>query len=409
MILRNLQWQTLAQAGGRGLMLLAHLLLPLWMGWEAYGTFMLVWVWLAVLVHPLVDGGVNPLITGDVARGHVATASHAQAFRATVAVAVLPLVAAVTAWQGLAPATVAGLWAWFVLLSLAMTAMAVFRGLERMELEALLSLTMRAAILLALGALFLLGALTPASAAAVLAGAAALMLVPASVLAWRLLRRAVPTAAVAWPGRTALLAFARRGLPLTLVMMSSVLYLRVDSIMLGALVGEAAVAHYQVPFRLVEAAFMLPIIAVVALYPQIARAERARRRRLLGRGLAGVAALGLALALVFAVAGPPLFARFYGDAAARAIETLVVLSWAIPFAFLAQFLARVLPLYGLQMRLAVLGGLGLAVNIAVNAVLIPAYAEIGAALTTILTQAGVAAGAFALLRRGERHGPAAPG
>ena len=402
MILRNLQWQSLAQIGGRGVMLLIHLFLPLWMGWSEYGLFMFVWVWLAVLAHPFIDGGINPLITGDLARGQSDTVVLGVTFRMLMALCSLMAVTAVTLWIDLPVTIVGGLFLWFFAISLGMTGMAVFRGFERMEIEAMLSLAMRLTILIGMVFLYFSGWLTPTSAAILMAMVASLMLASMIPMVRRLLYENGLSVSRRKLTSASLNAFVRRALPLTILMLSTVVYLRVDSIMLGMILDETAVANYQIPFRLVEAAFMLPIIVAVALYPQLARAEPGTRRSLLSRAGVLVIVAGTLVALVLWIGGRFLIPWLYGDAGARSLEILLVLCWAIPLAFCAQYLARVLPLYEAQGRLALLGMGGLVLNVAINAVLIPRIAEIGAAVATIATQAFMAISAVILVFALER-------
>jgi PST family polysaccharide transporter len=184
----------------------------------------------------------------------------------------------------------------------------------------------------------------------------------------------------------------REGAGLMFAALSVILYLRIDQIMLGQMLGDHVVGQYTAATRIVEAACMFPVIAVASAAPALirlkesdARSYRARLAEL----MRVIAVAGLVVALGLAIAAEPLVALLYGPAFLDAAGVMQVHAWVLPLVGLGVVQSRWLVIEGLS-RFAFQRALsGALVNVALNLVLIPSHGAVGAAWATLAAQLAV--------------------
>ncbi|MGC3982203.1 MAG: flippase [Steroidobacteraceae bacterium] len=188
-------------------------------------------------------------------------------------------------------------------------------------------------------------------------------------------------------------ALIRDSWPLILSGLSVMIYMRIDQVMLGKMVGEGAVGIYSAALRISEIWYMIPQVIVVSLFPAIIEAKKndedlykKRMQRLLNL----MALLSLAISIIMTFLADPLVLLLFGNGYAEAGGVLKIHIWASVFVFfgvagsnwyLAENLQR------LSLYRTVAGGV---LNVLLNLVLIPKYGVIGAALATVVGQ-GMAA------------------
>lgn len=189
----------------------------------------------------------------------------------------------------------------------------------------------------------------------------------------------------------------RAVLPLGVAAVLGAAYHRVDVVLLALLTTAGDVALYTAAFRLFEG-LLLPAGALSALVvPRFSTLDvsgvAARARR-----IGALATVGLAVpAAAVALAAGPLLRLTFGPHFAGASTSLVVLMAAVLPSTLALVLA---PAVGVVRRntMAVVSAGLLALNVALNLVLVPRIGLAGAAWATLAGQVAFAAALLALLR-----------
>ncbi|MDQ1684891.1 MAG: hypothetical protein QOC82_1628 [Frankiaceae bacterium] len=176
---------------------------------------------------------------------------------------------------------------------------------------------------------------------------------------------------------------------------------RLDAVLLGVFKGNAAVGAYAVAYRLFETTLFLTFSVQGATFPVMAAAEDPS---VVGREVSrGIALAGSVYAMFFAVClcdAPGvirlLFGPEYTHVSAGALRWLA----AAPLCYLAAALATS-ALQAVRRRLLILASslVALAVNVALNLVLIPRMSGTGAALATTVSYAVLAAVAMGGLAR----------
>jgi O-antigen/teichoic acid export membrane protein len=204
------------------------------------------------------------------------------------------------------------------------------------------------------------------------------------------------------PSREATMRLARVGLPVGLSGLLVLAYARIDQLLVFAIAGSTAAGLYGAEYRIVEQAHLVPVSVMTTLLPILAAAWKGNRERVLriswlAAEYLTVASLGgLAVSLVVA---RPVTVLLYGEDFASAAPALPVLAGAFVFICFGYLTSNLLLIAGMQRRLVTIGLIGLGVNLAGNALLIPAWGFMGAAWVTLATEAAVVIATAAMLQR----------
>jgi O-antigen/teichoic acid export membrane protein len=154
--------------------------------------------------------------------------------------------------------------------------------------------------------------------------------------------------------------------------------------------GDLAVGLIYGPLRLVEQLRIIPASLVGAILPvfaQQARLERARFRVTLARSFKLYLALSLLLTVVMTALAQPITRIVLGQALIGSAAMLAAMSWSIPFSFLSQFLEAALLAIGRQAIVAVGLGAGFLIGaLATLFYLAPTYQGFGLVYGILLAE-----------------------
>ena len=181
----------------------------------------------------------------------------------------------------------------------------------------------------------------------------------------------------------------RRAIPLGIASVLITIYFQLDSVLLLEIAGAGAAGIYGAAYGFLGPLTFLPAAVMSSFFPVLSavlRSDPARARRLVQgcadlMGVVGLPILAGSIALA-----DPLIHLIFGPAFARAAGVLPILMIAfvsICFGSLAGLLA---PLLNLQWRLAIYSGIGAAMNVVLNLLLIPPYGVYGSAWATVATE-----------------------
>lgn len=222
-----------------------------------------------------------------------------------------------------------------------------------------------------------------ATTAVVLHVAAAL---GALAVAWLMLRRHLPEEVAAAEPRYRTRAWLASAVPLFLVAGLYVINSRADTVMLAGFKGPEPVGVYNVASRGAGFVAFFQMAAQRALAPTISRlherSERERLQRVITAAVRVVAALSLPVALLFVLAGGPILAWIYGAEFTAGAPALAILAVAYLLAVATGPVSYLLMMTGHERDAARAVGVGAALNVALNALLIPPWGVAGAAVGT---------------------------
>ena len=180
----------------------------------------------------------------------------------------------------------------------------------------------------------------------------------------------------------------RQSWPIVLSSAGALLYLKIDQVMIGEMVGAREVGIYAVAARLSEVWYVIPMAVGTAIFPAIVRSSRLQDplyHDRLQRAYVTMAWLAFAIALTVTLVSDQVIQLMFGSEYAGASRILAVHIWTCPAVFMGAVFTRWLIAEDLLIFALTRHGLGAIVNITLNLFLIPAYGGLGAAIATLVS------------------------
>ena len=182
----------------------------------------------------------------------------------------------------------------------------------------------------------------------------------------------------------------RESLPLALTVVFTVIYFKIDIVMLSLIRGDnSEIGWYAAAMRLIELVGVLPALIVSALFPIVSSLYKESLDSLKNAFKTSFRYL-LTIALPIAVGTLLLSDRLiyiiYGKEYFKTIPALKILAIALIFIFVNYILMNILVAVNRQKTNAIMAGTCVLVNIALNLCLIPHYGYLGAGTATVITE-----------------------
>ncbi len=177
--------------------------------------------------------------------------------------------------------------------------------------------------------------------------------------------------------------------PLILSGMVIAVYMRIDQVMLGAMIGDRAVGIYSAAVRISEIWYFVPTTIVISVYPTIIRAKQQSNELYLRRiqylyTLLIWTALCIAIPLTFLSTG--IVTRLFGLQYTEAGVVLAIHIWTAVFIFYGIGKGAYIQSENMQLFSLVCTSSGAVANVVLNMVLIRRYGVVGAAMATLFAQ-----------------------
>lgn len=178
--------------------------------------------------------------------------------------------------------------------------------------------------------------------------------------------------------------------PLILSGLAIMVYMRIDQIMLGQMLGNEAVGIYSAAVRISEVWYFVPIAIVASVFPSIIEAKKEGEATYYQQ-LQKLNDIMLLLALVVAI--PMTFLSdwvvtlLFGNAYQQSGTVLAIHIWAGLFVFLGLASGKWFVIEGLQKYNFYRTLVGAGVNVFLNWLMIPKFGVNGAAWATVASQA----------------------
>ena len=177
----------------------------------------------------------------------------------------------------------------------------------------------------------------------------------------------------------------------------------IDTLMLGVVSGPEQVGLYAAAYRLMSQILIVYYLAVLPLYPPLARiAPELRGGALRPRILLSLVGIGACISIALSLLRRPLLQLVFGHSFLAAATLLMVLAWAVPLDFLTSYLNNAYIAWGMERKLLNCILLGAGTNIVLNLLLLPKYGATAAAANTIVAYIVYLAGLLALRREVQR-------
>lgn len=203
-------------------------------------------------------------------------------------------------------------------------------------------------------------------------------------------------------------AIFRTGMPFFLFSLFSVIYYRIDAVMLASFTSEQVTGWYGGAFRFFDIVMVLPLLYKTAIFPVFSKLWDNKKGVLestIGHSMRLMILLGIPVAVLIFIFAEPIIQFFMGiDDYGPSIIILQIFALSIPFIYIDIILGSALMgAANRQKAWALIGLVAIFVNITANYLLIPYTQQvylnggIGAAVATLITEIFVMASAFYLL------------
>lgn len=178
--------------------------------------------------------------------------------------------------------------------------------------------------------------------------------------------------------------------PLILSGLAIAIYMRIDQVMLGQMMGDQAVGIYSAAVRVSEIWYFIPVVIVSSVFPSIIEAKKTDET-LYYRRLQKLYDLMTWIAFVVAIPmtffSTWLITLLFGQTYSQAGPILSIHIWSAIFVFLGVANSNWFIVENRQILSLQRTTLGAIANIILNLVLIPSYGIIGAAYATVISYA----------------------
>jgi O-antigen/teichoic acid export membrane protein len=180
-------------------------------------------------------------------------------------------------------------------------------------------------------------------------------------------------------------ALLRDSWPLILSGVVIMIYMRIDQVMIGQMVGDGEVGVYSAAVRLAEVWYFVPMAVVSSVFPSVVEARRVSDELFYGRlqklyNLMAFMAYIVAIPVTFAAG--PVVKILFGPAYERAGPMLALLIWAGLFTNLGVDRSSFLTAMNWTRVHFLTVSLGCVINVLLNLLLIPRYGGMGAVVAS---------------------------
>ncbi|MCK5146608.1 flippase [bacterium] len=177
--------------------------------------------------------------------------------------------------------------------------------------------------------------------------------------------------------------------PFALMGAISIIYLRIDLVMLSTLIGDSITGQYAVAFNFITLFMALSYGFSRSFYPILSRLYHESRQAFFAAGEKGLNylfAAALPIAIIITILAPKIIMFIFGSQFADSAIAVQVLIWTIPFLFMNAPLLRMLYSANHQNDALKIAIIGTIFNITMNILLIPRISFLGASISTVLSE-----------------------
>lgn len=176
--------------------------------------------------------------------------------------------------------------------------------------------------------------------------------------------------------------------PLLISSISIIIYMKIDQIMIGQIIGSKELGVYSAVARISEIWYFVPTAIADSVFPSILRSkikneeDYYRRLQILYDVLFW---LSMAICISISMFSSELIVLLFGEAYREGGSVLAIHTWATVFVSLGVVSGKWFISENLQSMRMIRNLLGVATNIILNTLLIPTYGITGAAISTVIS------------------------
>ena len=177
--------------------------------------------------------------------------------------------------------------------------------------------------------------------------------------------------------------------PLLLSSVAVLIYMRIDQVMLGQIIGDSSVGLYSAALKLSEVWYAIPVAIMNSATPIITKSylhDLNQYRNRLQKLFNLMTLIGLALAIPVTFLAPLIIKIIYGNQYIASASILSIHIWTSIFVGWGLLKDMILVTQHLTKIILITATVGAASNVLINYILIPIYLGVGAAWATLISQ-----------------------
>ncbi|MGP8190906.1 MAG: flippase [Methanobacterium sp.] len=177
-------------------------------------------------------------------------------------------------------------------------------------------------------------------------------------------------------------------LPLSILLIFSVIASRVDTILLELLKGSTAVGYYSASYRILDSLMYIPTLYTGAIFPVLSNFHVSSKESLIilyEKSFKYLFIISLPIAAAITILAQHIILILYQNSYYQSILCLQILIWSIPFLFLMSMFGTMFVSIKKAYIMVKITLFSMIFNITLNLIFIPTYSYIGAAILTVLT------------------------
>jgi PST family polysaccharide transporter len=176
--------------------------------------------------------------------------------------------------------------------------------------------------------------------------------------------------------------------PFAIAGLSIMVYMRIDQVMLGKMLGDRAVGIFSAAVRISECWYFVPMAILASVAPALTAAHRRSEMEFQSKlvlFIRMVLILSIVIATTLTLCSKPLIELLYGHAYAAAAEVLSIHAWAGVFVCLGVATGPWFVNSGITKIRMVHTLVGAIANVTLNMYMIPRFGPVGAAISTLVS------------------------
>ncbi len=181
----------------------------------------------------------------------------------------------------------------------------------------------------------------------------------------------------------------KKSLPLALAIIFTMVYFKIDTIMLSLMKGPTEVGIYGLAYKILESLLFFPTMFIGLIMPLMSKyafSSREKFKKITQKTLDILLIFIIPLLIGTVFLSPQIITLIAGQSFILSANVLNILIVAVGIIFLGGLFSNMIISLEKQESLIYIYGLGAALNLAANLVFIPKYSYYGAAGTTVLTE-----------------------
>jgi O-antigen/teichoic acid export membrane protein len=195
-------------------------------------------------------------------------------------------------------------------------------------------------------------------------------------------------------------------LPIGMLSIFGYIYVRIDTVMLSLMKGDAVVGWYNAAYNLILGFRAIPQIVMFALLPLLSYSYLSSKESLQNsyeKSFKYLLILGLPISIGIFMLSKDFILLFYGEQYINSIDALRILTWDVVLKFLYICAGFILISSDKQNKMAIIVIFSAFLNIILNLFLIPSYSYIGSGIATLITEIFVLLSYLYLNARNSHH------